>query len=399
MAAGSIMKKYVFPARALVAPLALLTVFSTWSVVSAQPGVPRVNPRLNVANLTLIQPKISPQLRSYLLAKKPVVSEAVLQKSFVLRDGIVAFKLDDGTTRLLMEPKPVTEVPAAPVPPELDAVKSYILAPVNLQNARLSAITINKFLIPTGVDHRADMSPIRDQGGRGTCTAFAFMGAVEAFPNVRTDMSEQYLFHEGQRKAGQPYSTHKGLLPTIAAQVGTEGLVTEDKMPYTASYPPDNETIPAAAVSAPKYKVAEWVFIPNSGLTGPSIRNTNYIETLLKQGYNIPFWTQVAWYGSHTNDVIDVVMTGTGANKKPAASGGDHEMVIIGYNAPEKYFIVRNSWGTGFGHSGYAYMSYDYIRTYAVEGLYIKKMNAPPKILGPIIHNGQIFKAPIRHIP
>lgn len=394
------MKNNLSP-RAFVAPFALLMVANLISHADAQP-VPRrpilVPGRLDTMKLVRVVPRISPQLRTYLIAQKPVISEAVLEKSFALRNGVTFFKLADGTERPLMEPMEVTEQASPPVPAELSAAKSYIFAQTNFTTTRLSELKFgNRFVLSLIRDHRASMSPIRDQGGRGTCTAFAFCGAFEAFPNVG-DLSEQYLFHEGQRKAGQPFSTTKGLLPKWAAEVGTEGIPTEDKMPYTASYPPANETIPQAAISAAKYKVTEWEFIPNAGLSGVSIRNTNYLETLINQGYNIPFWTQIAWSNSQTAGVIDVVMVGSGATKTPASSRGDHEMVIVGYDAKAKYFIVRNSWGTGFGHSGYAYISYDYIRTYAVEGLYIKKVSTPLRTIGPIFRDPN-FKVPIRRLP
>ena len=60
----------------------------------------------------------------------------------------------------------------------------------------------------------------------------------------------------------------------------------------------------------------------------------------------------------------------------PLPSVGGHAMLIVGYDKskttyPEEYFIVKNSWGTSCGQSGYIYLSYDYIRTYAKYGYYI----------------------------
>ncbi|MCX6295780.1 MAG: C1 family peptidase [Bacteroidetes bacterium] len=37
---------------------------------------------------------------------------------------------------------------------------------------------------------------------------------------------------------------------------------------------------------------------------------------------------------------------------------GGHAMSIVGYT--EKHFIIRNSWGTDWGHKGFAYASYEY---------------------------------------
>jgi hypothetical protein len=44
---------------------------------------------------------------------------------------------------------------------------------------------------------------------------------------------------------------------------------------------------------------------------------------------------------------------------KKRAQGG-HAVSIVGYT-PD-HFIIRNSWGTGWGHKGFAYASYEYTR-------------------------------------
>lgn len=44
------------------------------------------------------------------------------------------------------------------------------------------------------VDHRRSQSPVKDQGDRGTCAAFALCGALETFPSVPTDLCEQLLY-------------------------------------------------------------------------------------------------------------------------------------------------------------------------------------------------------------
>jgi C1A family cysteine protease len=40
---------------------------------------------------------------------------------------------------------------------------------------------------------------------------------------------------------------------------------------------------------------------------------------------------------------------------------GGHCVVLVGYDDSHKQFIVRNSWGTGWGQAGYFMMPYQYL--------------------------------------
>ncbi|MFG0294175.1 MAG: C1 family peptidase [Phycisphaerales bacterium JB050] len=44
------------------------------------------------------------------------------------------------------------------------------------------------------VDYRDQQSSVKNQGGRGTCAAFSVCAAMEVFPGVPTDLSEQILY-------------------------------------------------------------------------------------------------------------------------------------------------------------------------------------------------------------
>ena len=45
---------------------------------------------------------------------------------------------------------------------------------------------------------------------------------------------------------------------------------------------------------------------------------------------------------------------GVMTNASACGTNLDHAIVAVGYNQSSNYFIVRNSWGTGWGLSGYA---------------------------------------------
>jgi C1A family cysteine protease len=40
---------------------------------------------------------------------------------------------------------------------------------------------------------------------------------------------------------------------------------------------------------------------------------------------------------------------------------GGHCVVAVGYDDSERHFVIRNSWGTGWGQQGYCFMPYEYL--------------------------------------
>jgi len=110
---------------------------------------------------------------------------------------------------------------------------------------------------------------------------------------------------------------------------------------------------------------------------GPQDQNANnpeYLESLLYTSYDLVYGLWVAgtsWSdGGAESGIVDVQLQ----NGKPAPSVGGHAMLLVGYDRPHSYFIFKNSWGTQHGHSGYFYLSYDYIRTYGKYGYAVTKV-------------------------
>lgn len=54
----------------------------------------------------------------------------------------------------------------------------------------------------------------------------------------------------------------------------------------------------------------------------------------------------------------------THSNPEGYASWGLHAVAVIGYNDEERYIIIKNSWGTGWGDYSFAKISYDCIGSY-----------------------------------
>ncbi|HUB64245.1 MAG TPA: C1 family peptidase, partial [Methylocella sp.] len=84
------------------------------------------------------------------------------------------------------------------------------------------------------------------------------------------------------------------------------------------------------------------------------------MQGCLAAGY--PFVFGFTVYESFESDAV----ASTGVVPMPASGErvlGGHAVAAVGYNNATRSFIVRNSWGPGWGAKGYFYMPYEYLLT------------------------------------
>ncbi len=180
-------------------------------------------------------------------------------------------------------------------------------------------------------------TPVRDQGACGACWAFAPVAIAESKfeidlgdPGLNPDLSEQYLISCG------PGDCSEGGLPDEALMFmqGT-GIPDESAFPYEASE--------AACPSSPGgalRKVASWEYITPENGVGKLMA-----EGPVTVGFEV-FADFPAYSGGIYEKTTDEVI-------------GLHAMAVVGFDLEDQYWIVKNSWGTGWGEDGYARISFD----------------------------------------
>jgi cathepsin L len=188
------------------------------------------------------------------------------------------------------------------------------------------------------------LPPIRNQGGCGSCWAFAACAAYEtAFrkwygTNRNVDMSEQDLVDCGKTyilgfiplDAG---SCSGGYTNRALDYIKCYGTTTESNRPYVAR----NQDCAAR----PK-KFYAWCW----GQLGTNIQKMKDVI----YGYG-SIVTSVQAQGSFMNYTGGIINYRTG--------GHNHAITIVGWNDAYQAWIVRNSWGTSWGYNGYGYIRYD----------------------------------------
>ncbi len=201
------------------------------------------------------------------------------------------------------------------------------------------------------------LTPVRNQGGCGACWTFATYGALEShlvqtFSDAR-DFSEDNLKHLHGFDAGPCDGGNVEMSTAYHARY--QGPISEAEDPY-------DQAVDSAHCTDcdPVRYVDNAVFLPTRSHTGDNDHIKQAVITY--GGVYTSFYYQAASYNSSD-------FTYYYDDPDHSFNDSNHAVVIVGWDddkyvadAPEgsRYgaFIVRNSWGTGWGEDGYFYVSY-----------------------------------------
>lgn len=223
--------------------------------------------------------------------------------------------------------------------------------------------------LPASFDWRAvtGCPPIRNQGGCGSCWAFATVGALEC--NVLivdgevVDISEQWLVscNDDGWGCGGGWFAHE-YHDSKTDPCGGTGAVMETHFPYTA-------TDELCACPYPhRYFIDNWAYVGGGGT--PSVAAIK--QAILDHGP-----VSVACY------VDDAFQGYTGGVFNDCAWGSvNHGVVLVGWDdnqGDDGVWFMRNSWGAGWGEGGYMRIAYDCSRI-GYAACYVN-FNGSPEIL------------------
>jgi|GEM_PF-3006820 len=204
------------------------------------------------------------------------------------------------------------------------------------------------------------MTPVKNQGMCGSCWAFSALGVVEAVINIQSndsdrdiDLSEQHLVSDccsaGSCRGGWPDEALKYIRDT--------GVPDESCSPYAGG---DCACTPCSDWAEDPWKVVDYEYVSST--------------------------TDSFKYALQTYGPLSVVLSApddwfyySGGVYEPVWSDSDgvgwanHAVILVGWNDSEGCWIIKNSWGTGWGEQGYARVLYGdlekYNYAYAVTGI------------------------------
>merc|ERR1712137_1074612 len=192
----------------------------------------------------------------------------------------------------------------------------------------------DNFQVPDSIDWRTEgaVTPVKDQGGCGSCWAFSATGALEGQHFLKTgelvSLSEQNLVDWSDENEG----CFGGLMDyAFQYVIDNNGIDTESSYPY--------ETTEGDC----RFERA------NVGATAKSYSNIRSgdeeplrLLLLLKDQFQLP-----SMLPPHLSSFT------------PKVSMWNHTVLAIGYgsDAAGDYWLIKNSWGTSWGENGYIKMA------------------------------------------
>lgn len=205
--------------------------------------------------------------------------------------------------------------------------------------------------LPPAVDLRPTCSPVENQGQLGSCTANALVGTLEFLERKDglrfIDLSRLFIYYD-ERAIEHTVKSDSGAqirdgIKTLAKQ----GVCPEKEWPY-------NIAKFAVKPTAKCYKDA----LQHQIISYRRVLTLDEMRNCLAAGF--PFVFGFTVYEKFESQ--EVAQTGILNMPQPGEKVlGGHAVVAVGYNDSEKRFLVRNSWGTGWGQQGYFTMPYDYL--------------------------------------
>ncbi len=206
--------------------------------------------------------------------------------------------------------------------------------------------------LPPKADLRRRCPPVYNQGALGSCTANAIAAAIE-FERMKQKLSvfvpsRLFIYYNERVIENSTKSDSGAQLRDGIKSVASEGACPEPEWPYViakfATRPPQRAYNDARLDRAVSYQSL--------------VQDLSQMKGCLASGY--PFVFGFTVYQSFESPAV--ARTGhapmPGWSERPI---GGHAVMAVAYDDASQWFIVRNSWGKGWGMNGYFTLPYSYL--------------------------------------
>jgi Papain family cysteine protease len=191
--------------------------------------------------------------------------------------------------------------------------------------------------------------PVRDQGARGTCLAFAVSAAHEHCRSRGNALSPEYLYWAAKRRDGSPAADGTTIDAAVAA-------LRDDGQPLESIWPYDpHRVVPSTTYAPPPIAISD-LFRRTS--TTPAATMRLITDALSLGKLPVLALDLTTYFFNPIGGRIDA---------SPAKIEGAHAVVAVGFGQDPSTglsLVIRNSWTETWGMKGHALVSASYLSRY-----------------------------------
>ena len=204
----------------------------------------------------------------------------------------------------------------------------------------------NSNILPSIIDFRPQLQPVRNQGTQGTCYAqsAACMKELQELNDYGLDeyLSPQFFYNNRDywnngEQDGDDINEDYGMTGRDVMRILQHvGICKESEYSY-GTIDKIDEIPEYLKITAADHKIKNYARV-NSLIDLKSSLSENGACLIAFPVYN---YSDQLWIQNNDEAMV-----------------GGHAMTVVGYDDEQQHFIIRNSWGENWGHDGYCYYKY-----------------------------------------